>query len=388
MSPSTFYKRSAGGGARGVLAAIAALLLFVLSACGASSSGSGAGSSAKTDDKAVAAAKKRLEPLLIPVKDTKIEVDTPLTQKPPTGKRVDVIRFNNPAAAVYDPGMKEAGKALGWDVNITPIDATDPQALPNGMIRAVSEHADFIMVNATSIQAAGQGMEAAKKAGIPVFFGAGLDEPQGKANGLYGNTLRTGTNNAVLALVDYMIVESGGTGHALLVNSPDFPLLAPIDDSAKKRVAEYCPKCTLDLLGISAADLGGDVASTIVAKLRQKPDIKYVITAFTSLSTGLAPALKAAGLNDVQVYLSGATQADVKLIRNGTYPAGTLYPVNDYPWLLFDQMARVSVGMDPLQQQHDATNLQLWTTKSAPKDQDAWDPPNYQDEYKKLWQVS
>jgi hypothetical protein len=65
-----------------------------------------------------------------------------------------------------------------------------------------------------------------------------------------------------------------------------------------------------------------------------------------------------------------------------------VYPVNDYPWLLFDEIARVSVGDDPLQKQHDATGLQLWTTESVPESDDNWDPPNYEDEYKKLWHVS
>ena len=388
MSPSTFHKSSAGGATRGVLAAIAALLLLVLSACGGSGSGSDASSSAKTDEAAVVAAQKRLEPFLIPVEDTKIEVDTPLTKRPPTGKKVYVIRYNNPAAALYDQGMKDAGKALGWDVTINPVDATDPQAIPNSMIRAVSQKVDYIVVTSSSIQAAGQGMEAAKKAGIPVFFGAGVDEPQGQANGLYGNTLRTGTNAAVLALLDHMIVESGGTGTALFVNAPDYPLLTPIDDSAKKHIAENCPKCSVDLLGIAAADLGGDIASNIVAKIRQNPDIKYVIPVSSILAIGLAPALKAAGLNDVQAYISGAVEANVKEIRNGTYPAGDLYPENDYPWLLFDQIARVSVGMDPLQKQHESTNLLIWTTKTVPDNQNSWDPPNYQDEYKKLWQIS
>jgi len=387
MFGSTICMRRLGDRARGILAGLAALLLFSLAACGGSSGGADGGSSGKTDDAAVSAAKKRLQPLLIPVADTKIEVDTPLTKRPPTGESVQVIRYNNPASAAFDQPMKDAGKALGWDVNIAAIDATDPQAIPNAMIRAVSQKVDYIVVTASSIQAAGSGMAAAKKAGIPVFFGAGLDEPKGKANGLYGNTLRTTTTLAVLGMLDKMIVESGGTGHALLVNAPDFPVLAPIDDAAKKYVTDNCSKCSLDLLGISSADIGGDVASNIVAKVRQNPKIKYVITSFTSVANGLAPALKAAGLNDVAAYLSGVEQSEVKLIRDGTYPAGDLYPHNDYPWLLFDQMARMSVGMDTLQKEHESTGLQLWTTKTVPDGVTSWDPPNYQEQYKKLWQI-
>lgn len=388
MFGSSNRRSAAGVGARGILAALIAVLLLLLAACGTSGGKTGGDSSGKADDAAVAGAKDRLKPFLVPVEDTKIEVDTPLTKRPPTGKTVDVIRYNNPAAAIYDQPMKDAGEALGWNVNITAIDATDPQAIPNAMIRAVSEKADYIVIASSSIQAAGVGMEAAKKAGIPVFFGAGVGEPAGQANGLYGDTMNQSLKNSMLGLIDVMIRDSKGTGSALLVNAPDFPQLAPIDDAAKKHVADNCSQCSLDLLPISASDLGGDVASKIVAKVRQNPDIKYVITVFSTLTIGLAPALKAAGLNDVAVFEGGAEQSDVDLIKNGTYAAGSLYPRNNYAWLLFDQMARQSVGDDVLQAQHANVRMQIWTTDSVPDGETTWDPPNYQEQYKKLWQIS
>ncbi|WP_413768832.1 sugar ABC transporter substrate-binding protein [Rhodococcus pyridinivorans] len=366
---------------------MAALLMFLFAAC--SSGASGTESSGETDNAAVTAAQERLAPLLIPVADTKIEVDTPLTQRPPAGKNVRIIRYNNTASGVFDQPMKDAGAALGWNISISPIDATDPQAISNEMIRAASQKVDYIVVTASSIQATGAGMDAAKSAGIPVFFGAGVGEPEGKANGLYGNTMRTTTNLAVLAMLDQMIVDSGGTGSVVLVNAPDSSqILAETGESAKRYVAENCPKCSLEVLDIAAADLGGDIASKVVAKVRQSPNTEYVVTTFSDLAVGLAPALGAAGLDDVKAYLSGLTEAEVDLVRNGTYPAGNLYPINDYPWLLFDQIARHSVGMDTLQKEHDTTGLKLWTTETVPDGMNSWDPPNYQDAYKSLWQIS
>ncbi|ETD33360.1 hypothetical protein W823_09555 [Williamsia sp. D3] len=143
-------------------------MLFLVAAC--SSAGTEGGSSGETDDAAVAAAQERLAPLVIPVNETKIQVDTPLTERPPTGKRVEVIRYNNSASAVYDQPMKDAGSALGWNVNISAIDATDPQSIPNAMIRAVSQKVDYIVVTASSIQATGAGMDAAKKGRSSCLF--------------------------------------------------------------------------------------------------------------------------------------------------------------------------------------------------------------------------
>jgi len=371
-------------GIRGVVPVLSVLLLLLLAACG-NSSGSDGGSSGKTDDAAVAAAKKRLAPYLEPVE--KIEVDTPLTEKPAEGKKVVYIRYNNPTVAVYDPGFKEAAAALGWNMTISAVDATDPQAVPNAMIRA-SEDSDYIIVAAADLPSMKAGMEAAQKAGVPVFLASGVGEPKGEANGLYGNTRSENTMTGNLGMLDQAIVDSGGTGSILHVNAPDFPVLAPLDDAVKKHVAENCSGCSVKLLGISAGDLGGDVASQIVNAIRQKPDIKYVVASFDTLTNGLPQALAAAGMDDVKIYISAPGPAAVKLIEKGDYDGGLLPSDPNYPWLVIDQVARVSVGMDPLQKEHANQNMQLWTTEDMPKGQTGWAPPNYQDQYKQLWQVS
>jgi len=383
MFGSTARRWAPNRGTRGVVAVLSVLLLLLLAACG--SSGSDGGSSGKTDDAAVAAAKKRLDPYLKPVE--KIEVNTPLTKKPEGGKTVDMIRFNNPTVAVYDPGFEAAAAALGWKMNITAVDATDPQAVSNAMIRA-SRDADYIIVAAATLASIKTGMDAAKTAGVPVFAAAGLDEPKGKANGLYGNTRSDNTLTSVLGMVDQAIVDSGGTGSILSVNAPDFPTLAPIDPAVKKHIAENCSKCSVKLLGISAGDLGGDIASQIVNAIRQKPDIKYVVASFDTLTNGLPQALKAAGMDDVQIYIGSPTAAAVKLIEKGDYDAGLLPSDEVYPWLVLDQVARVNVGMDVLQEEHANMNMQLWTTKDMPKGATGWAPPNFEDQFKQLWQVS
>jgi ABC-type sugar transport system substrate-binding protein len=320
---------------------------------------------------------------------SKIDVSTPLTRKPPTGKNVVFIRFNLPVAAQLDPSMVEAAKAVGWNVKVDAIDAADPQALPNAMIRAVGNHADYIWVLAASESAMGPGLDAAKKAGIPVFMGAGVGEIGGKKNGIYGNTAALNSTAAPIGLLDKMIVDSKGTGSAVLVNAPDFPINAPIDAAAKKHIADNCKKCSLYNVSISPQDLGGDVASQTVAAIRQHPEVKYVVATFDGLVNGLPQALKAAGLNDVKVYIAFMTPPFVKALTKGEYAANLSGPDESRAWIAVDQMARHSVGMglDPSDQPHYLTmQMELWTPKTVPEDV-TWDPPNMQDQYKKLWQV-
>lgn len=392
MFGSTTRRGGPGRGAPGIAAISSAILLIALSACGsgsASSGGGDGGSSGQKDDAAVAAAQKRLEPLLHP--SDEIPVDVPLTEKPKAGQTVDVVRYANPAAAPYDQFWKEATAALGWKVNIYAVDGTDPQALPNAVLRAVGEHVNYIVVAGSTLAAMGPSLNAAKDAGIPVFLGGGpaTDVPKGAENGLYGNASSENTVGANLRMADEMIVDSGGTGNALFVNVPDYPTLAPANDGVKAQIADNCSGCKVDVLNISAADLGGDVASTIVAAVRQNPDIKYVIGSYSDVVRGLPEALKAAGLDQVKVWVGAATEeSTLEQVEKGEYGATVTIAHESYPWAVIDQIARVSVGMDPLQKENANLGMALYTTKSIPKGTRSWDPANYQDQYKKLWLVS
>jgi len=368
---------------RGVAATSIALTVLALAGCG--SKGHAESSAAQPDEAAVAAAQMRIDPYLKPVED--IDVTTPLTRKPDEGKSVYYIRYNLPIAAELDAPFQEATAALGWNGHVLAIDASDPQATSNAMTRALSAGADMIAVNSGSIAGMGPGLDAAKDANVPVFLAAGVGEPEGQKNGVYGNVQAVNSTTATLGLLDLMIVDSKGAGSGLLVNAPDFPILAPIDDQSKQHVADNCDGCSLDVLDIAPQDLGGDVASTIVSALRQSPDIKYVITTFDGLITGLPQALAAVGLDDVKIYVDIASPPTVESIRSGDIDASLTLPDQSRTWLLVDQMARVSVGMDADQKAHSDMAMQLWTTDNVP-DANSWDPADFKEKFEALWQVS
>ena len=366
---------------RGVAATSLALTVFAFAGC----SSDAKSSNADPDEAAAAAAQKRVDSYLEPVED--IDVTTPLTRKPDEGKSVYYIRYNLPIAAVLDAPFEEATKALGWDGHVLAIDAADPQATSNAMTRAVSEGADMIAVNSGSIAGMGPGLKEAKDANIPVFLAAGVGEPQGEKNGVYGNVQAVNSTTATLGLLDLMIVDSNGAGSGLLVNAPDFPILAPIKDQSEQHLADNCHGCSLDALDIAPQDLGGDLASTIVSALRQNPDIKYVIATFDGLITGLPQALAAAGLDDVKIYVDIASPPTVESIRSGDIDASLTLPDQSRTWLLVDQMARVSIGMDADQEAHSNMAMQLWTTENV-SDADSWDAPDFKEKFKALWHVS
>jgi ABC-type sugar transport system substrate-binding protein len=410
MYGSTAHRWAPKRGSRVIAAASGALLLVLVAGCSSDSSTEDAASeaasavasaaasevasevaSAEAADPAAAAvatAQARLDPLLPESWNDDLETDIPLTQAPEAGKRVAVIHYNNSAAADFVKYHPEAGAALGWEVELIPVDGADPQSMTNGILRAVNEKYDFIVGQAASEAGIGEGLAAAKEAGVPVFLGSGVGEVKGAENGIYGNSSALDTQEGLLRAVDLAIVDSAGTADVLFVNAPDFPSLAPIDPAVQQLVAETCPDCSVTLLGIPASDLGGDIASNIVASLRSNPDIKYVVPSFTDLARGLPQALEAAGLGDVQIIVSQPNEAAVPLIESGEYAAGVLTPKQTFAWSVFDMMARYSVGMDVLQEENGEFNKRLWTTETIPPGQVSWDPADLQERYKQLWQVS
>jgi len=376
----------ANRGARAIVAASGALLLFLVAGCSSSGGSSTEGpSDSAAAAQAVDAAQARLKPYLS--KNDDLEVDIPLTRAPEKGKRVSLLYPNIPAGEVFASPFPDAAAALGWELDRSPFDSTDPQGMTNGIIRAVSEKYDFIVAQGANAETIGPGLAAAKKAGIQVFLAGGYGDVN-EEKGIYGNSFQKDVLSSNLALLDKMIVDSGGNGSVLLVNAPDFPPLKPVGAAAQERIGKECPECSITLLGISAADLSGDIASNIVATVRQNPEIKYVVAAFTDLSRGLPQALKAAGLDDVKVYVVQPDDATVHLIEKGDIDAGALPPKRTFGWATVDMMARYSVGMPVLQDEVGEFNLWIWTPETMPKGQTSWDPTDYQERYKKLWQVS
>jgi len=381
FSPSIPTMRCASA-ARGALAALSASVLLLLAACAADT----AGGEQTADAAAVEAAQERLAPYLAPI--TKIPVSTPLTSRPEGGKKVYFIRYNLPVAAALDGPLVEAAKALDWEVRVITADGSDPQAVSNAAIRAVTDGADYIAVSSGNAYSLGPGLEEAKQAGIPVFFMAGSGEPEGAKNGIYGNVGSAETPNGTVALLDQMIIDSKGGGSALLLNAPDYPVLAPINDLAEAHLAENCSACSLQITNISPADLGGDVASTAVASIRQNPRIKYVVGAFDALVMGLPEALAAAGLDDVKVLVGAPNEAMVEGIHDGTYRAGAMYPMDGLAWLTIDMMARHSLGMELDDEAHAYGLIPIWTAENAPEGETYWQgPPDLEAQFKELWQI-
>ena len=370
---------------------LGALALAAVTGCSSSSgatlptSGSPSGKAAQT-----AAAEKAAAPFLRPA--TSLNIDTPLKAVPARGKRVFWLEGNNGGAAPITPGFKAATAALGWTLKVLSYDPADPQSASAALQQAVSQKADFIASSGLEAALLGEGLQAAKAAGIPVFQIATLDEAGEASNGIYAVVNRSEQIRSNMAgMAAYTVADSGAAAKVLNVTLPDYKILATAADDYKQALTTSCTGCTYDQLGISLQEfVSGGVPSQVVSYLQTHPDVTYLMLSLGALSTGVDQALQTAGLKDrVKVIGAAPALANVQGLIAGKESAWILLPEALQAWYVVDAMARYSEGMDLKPIQTADLPVEIWTSTNVPKPAHEYDgPAGYAVTWKALWHVS
>jgi ABC-type sugar transport system substrate-binding protein len=370
---------------------LAALALATAAGCSSSSSSpsktAATGPAGATE---TASAEKAAAPFLKPA--TSLNIDTPLTSAPAKGKTVFWLEGNNGGAAPITPGFKAATKALGWNLKILSYDPADPKSASSALQQAVSQKADFIASSGLEAPLLGQGLDAAKAAGIPVFQIATLDEAGEKTNGIYAVVNRSQqikTNMAGMAA--YTIADSSAKAKVLNVTLPDYKILATAADDYRDALKSGCSTCTYDQLGISLQEfVSGGVPSQVVSYLQTHADVNYLMLSLGALSTGVDQALETAGLSKrVKIIGAAPALANVQGLIDKKESAWILLPEALQAWYVVDAMARYSEGMDLKPIQTADLPVEIWTDSNVPSPAHEYDgPADYASTWKALWHVT
>lgn len=284
---------------------------------------------------------------------TKIPVTQELKEKPP--KRVAAfIEPQIPAGKSQTAGFEEAAKAIGWELKIYPADPFKPAG---AIQQAIDAGVDYIFITGAPVALFPEQMEAAHKAGIPILECFGTDEPSPK--GLFaecGGEESEEGNGELLA--DWAIGDSDGKANILAVNVPDYPILVAQEKAFKSRLAQKCPECTIESLGVTVEDLAeGKVPQAVASKLQSNPDINYIYFTFSDLPTGVYETLAGAGLNEgVTLFELDFNQERLQEIEEGKIKVAGGLPKAYSAWLLFHFAALNAEGTQ-IEGQKQASNL-------------------------------
>ena len=324
--------------------ALAGACALTMSACGSSSStnstpsSSGTTSSSSGTTTTSGSSAAVTPPPTTP--PTTIQVTTPLTTKPPTGKTVIALICQLPSCARYQQGIASATKALGWSTKFETLSATAPAG---SLAEAVAQKPNYIFMSGIPTTILKAPLAQAHAANIPVISGA--DPETASSNGFaaqIGGTLVPDAEN----VSRWMINDSGGKANIVAVSIPSFPVLVGETNWMQTNIPKLCPNCKFNTFNITIDDVGGGkVPSLLTGYLQSHPGTNYVFFTFSDPANGIAPVLKNAGFSSVKLTGCCGDHNDGKYVADGVQQAWTIAPNVYSGYTAVDAMARLSVGM-------------------------------------------
>jgi len=319
-----------------------------------------------------------------------IQVSDPLPKTPPTGKKVVFLQCELPACERYVSGVESAAGALGWDATVQVFKNAAPAA---GLQQAINERPDYIAITGIPTVALKPQLQAAADAGIPVISCATPDKPGPGGYAVQcGGSLETDADY----LGRWMINDSGGKANVVAVTIPQFPVLNTETDWFDSNLEAKCAGCSFDQLDVSVQEVGGGaVPQKLIAYLQSHPDVDYVYFTFNDLTRGVPAALKTVGLDDKVKLVGAAADASIMKEIGSTQDAWTIAPNVYSAWVMFDAMARLSVGQDlPAEYTSKVYTSPTWVVDSSdsakllePTGHDWYGPQDFERQFKDLWQV-
>jgi ribose transport system substrate-binding protein len=333
-------------------AGIAALLLgtAACSSSGSSSSSLAAGSSgqqAKVASKV--AADKAIPPWTAP--------GPPVDVSKLRGKRVFIIPLvPNPFNENIQNTYKQIFNAVGVKWTLYANQGLTSQWVA-GMDAAIAQHPDLIILStAPDPRVLQPQLRAAKAAGIPVevthFYDRSSPPPPACVGCAAGVTaLVTAPFNAAgAAEADWIINDSHGHAHVLIVSAPDIIPSPGILSAMEGEYRTYCPGCTYKIINIPVAQWNTGVQSQVESALNADPSINYVDALYDAMCTGAVPAVQTVGkTGSVKVLSFNGSPFALDDIRTGSIMA--MDAAENTRWIGFadvDQAFRLLVGMRPV----------------------------------------
>ncbi len=210
----------------------------------------------------------------------------------------------NPFNQSIQDTMKAIAEKVGMKFTLYPNQGQASQWV-QGMNAAVTAHPDIIVLNtAPDPRVLQPQLAAAKAAGIPVlvthFYDDSSPNPpdcDGCAAGVTA-LVTAPFNTAGKVAASWMIQDSAGQGHVLLIGAGDIlPSPATVKVMQDTFAAE-CPACKVTVIQIPVADWNTKVPGEVQSALTADPSINYVYPLYDAMVAGAVTAVQTVGKSD------------------------------------------------------------------------------------------
>jgi ribose transport system substrate-binding protein len=377
---------------RQLMVLLAVLAVLAVAACSSSGSTASGGSTSPTGGATVsgsagltAAQAAATAAEQVP---SHLDITTPLKSRPPAGKTFVYLQCDIDQCASEGAGIQAATAAIGWHFKDIGFQSANPATLVAGLKQALQYHPAAVGFSGLPEATWASVLPAYKAAGVPIVVFA--VEPVTIDNEVIADFNGAADNEHYgQMLADWFIADSGGKGHALLVNVNAFVVLQDFSDAFRATVAKNCPGCTVTNLNETIpAATGGQLVPATVSALSKDSSINYAITSDGPFFTGLPAALAAAGLaSRVKIAGQGGDVVNLTDVKIGKEAAYTGDSLTIGGWLMVDAALRHLEGM-PIPAD-DALPTQLMVKGGTFQVSTSYNQPsNYASELESLWHVS
>ena len=348
---------------------------------GSSSGGSSTGSSSNADIN-VEQAKADLDAVV----NASPVIDVPAITKPiPKNQTINVLECSLSVCIDVGTGVKDAAQALGWSVKIIPSDST-----PAGYQAAwdqIAQSPGNGVVNTSPILPYSAISKQTEKANVPIVSSTSPDPVGGHLIAVVSSTKDIALQGATQA--NWAIQDAGAPVKSVYVYDPSIPALRSALPGYQDAMKKNCPACSVDVLEVSAAQIGPALAQQVVSYLQSHPDTKYISFGLGAFATGVPAAIKLSGLQGrVKLTVRGATPANFADLQTGGLAAAFTAELFEAGWRSVDKIVRALTG-DPIGEQYPLGVIRMFTKDKLPADSStSYSVPDFQQPFKKAWGVS
>lgn len=162
------------------------------------------------------------------------------------------------------------------------------------------------------------------------------------------------------AEADWMIADSKGNAHVLIVSSNDIlpspPTVKVIENELKTR----CPTCTYTDVNVPVSDWNTKVGSTVSSALQENPHINYVDCLYDAMVQTAVPGVQLAGKSgQVKVVSYNGSTFALKYIQTGNVMGMDVgEPTAWIGYAVMDQAFRILAGQAPVPDE--TTPIRVW----------------------------
>lgn len=311
---------------------------------------------------------------------------TPLSESPPEGLTITRVTPGTPTSEALSQAIVDLAPTIGWTGKSLTYDGSI-EDLNSKAMDAVNG-SDVVVVDGIPSAALQTPIKAAEEKGVLFIIGSSAETPQSVPG--FGATSAGGDLYKTMGeLAAYAFMKATDCqGQALTVGLADTAALKTEADTMATVVERECEDCDVTYMEIPFMDVGAPAATNaVVSKLQSDASRNFVFFTFGDLAVGVEPALKQAGLDDVQVGGAIPLPSNLEQLKANANAFWLGVPQGMTAYITVDTALRALESGETYVGDHYPVPV------FTPDNTEATDPipvypENYKEEFEKLWQVS